>query len=94
MVSRVKYFADYRKEISSSLGLVENNDYNPKHLLSKSEIHDKTIEKHVKVLNTYEEKRNAFHKMYVRKNVIYYSIATIVALGILAVMIYCGIRVF
>lgn len=94
MISRVKLYADYRKEIS----LLEDTnpvlDYTPKHLMSKSEIHDKKIENQVKTLNEYEEKRNAFQKLYFKKRLIYFSIVTVITLCLLAGMIYFGIRAF
>lgn len=93
MVSRVKNFADYRKEIGFSKGL-EVLDYTPKHLLTKSEINDKSIEKHVKVLNQYEEKRNSFQKIYLRKRIIYFLIVGIVTIALLALLIYFGIKLF
>lgn len=94
MVSRVKNFADYRKEIGFSKGLEEVLDYTPKHLLTKSEIIDKSIEKHVKVLNQYEEKRNSFQKIYLRKRIIYFLIVGIVTIALLALLIYFGIKLF
>ena len=35
MVSRVKFFAEYRKQIGLNADLIEVLDYNPKHLLTK-----------------------------------------------------------
>lgn len=94
MVSRVKSFTDYRKEISLLKELEEVLDYSPKHLLTKSEINDKSLEKHVKVLNQYEEKRNSFQKIYLRKRIIYFTIVGLVTLALLALLIYFGIRLF
>lgn len=94
MVSRVKFFAEYRKQIGLNADLIEVLDYNPKHLLTKSEISDKNIDKHVKELNQYEEKRNVFQKLYLKRKIIYFSIITIISLLVLALVIYFGIRVF
>ena len=94
MVSRVKSFADYRKEISLLKDIEEVLDYSPKHLLTKSEINDKSIEKHVKVLNQYEEKRNSFQKIYLRKRIGYFTIVGIIILVLLALLIYFGIKLF
>ena len=94
MVSRLKFYSDYRKSISLMKDLNEVLDYNPKHLLTKDEIQDKTIEKQVRILNEYEEKRNAFQKLYLRRKIIYFSIITLISLVIIGVAIYFGIRVF
>ena len=74
--------------------LIEVLDYEPKHLITKSEIQDKILDKKVQALNEYEEKRNEIQKLYLRKNIIYYVIVGIISLAILAAVIYFGIRVF
>ena len=94
MISRVKLYADYRKEISSLKELDAVLDYSPKHLMSKSELNDKSIEKQVRTLNEYEEKRNAFQKLYLKKKIIYFSIVSAITICLLAGMIYFGIKIF
>lgn len=94
MVSRVKFYTEYRKQIGSKNDLTQVLDYEPKHLITKSEIQDKILDKKVQALNEYEEKRNEIQRLYLRKNIIYYVIVGIISLAILAAVIYFGIRVF
>lgn len=94
MMTRVKNFAEYRKEISLGSNLEVLEDYIPKHLLTKEESKNANLEKKVQTLNEYEEKRNAFQKYYYKKRVIYYLFASIIASGLIALLIYFGIRIF
>lgn len=94
MTTRVKLHADYRKSISTTSDLIELSDYSPKHLLSSKEIKNAHLEKQIKTLNEYEEKRNAFQKYYYKKKITYYICVSFISLGLLALLIFLGIKLF
>lgn len=94
MQTRVKLFSNYRKRISTETDLEACFHYEGKHYLSKDSVNNKKLDKKVKEISQYEEKRNALSKLYKNRMIAYYIVVSVISILVIILVSLIGVHLF